>query len=34
MPHPVGGGVGVTCVIAVKRETPTLNQSHHVINYS
>ena len=28
MPHPVGGAMGVTCVTAVKRETPALTSSH------
>ena len=34
MPHPVGGGIGMTLRHGREKGTPTLNRSHHVINYS
>ena len=34
MPHPVGGGIGVTLRHCREKGTPTLNRSHHVLNES
>ena len=30
MPHLVGGAMGVTCITAVKRETPAVNSSLNI----
>ena len=34
IPHPVGGAMGVTCVTAMKGDTPALKRLHHLIKYS